>query len=60
MTATPEFEAEGYMVVRGGWTRPRILDLFGCEGGGATGYHRAGFEGHQLMTHLALSKGRAT
>ena len=24
--------------------RPRLLDLFCCEGGAATGYHRAGFE----------------
>lgn len=25
-------------------TRPRLLDLFCCEGGAATGYHRAGFD----------------
>ncbi|WP_067811556.1 DNA cytosine methyltransferase [Nocardia beijingensis] len=25
-------------------TRPRLLDLFCCAGGGATGYHRAGFD----------------
>jgi DNA (cytosine-5)-methyltransferase 1 len=25
-------------------TRPRILDLFCCEGGAAMGYHRAGFD----------------
>jgi DNA (cytosine-5)-methyltransferase 1 len=24
--------------------RPRLLDLFSCEGGAAVGYHRAGFE----------------
>jgi DNA (cytosine-5)-methyltransferase 1 len=24
--------------------RPRLLDLFCCEGGAATGYHRAGFD----------------
>lgn len=25
-------------------TRPRLLDLFCCEGGAATGYHQAGFD----------------
>lgn len=25
-------------------TRPRLLDLFCCEGGASTGYHRAGFD----------------
>lgn len=25
-------------------TRPRLLDLFSCEGGAAVGYHRAGFD----------------
>jgi DNA (cytosine-5)-methyltransferase 1 len=25
-------------------TRPRLLDLFCCEGGAAAGYHRAGFD----------------
>lgn len=25
-------------------TRPRLLDLFCCEGGAATGYHHAGFD----------------
>src|ERR1700733_13892699 len=27
-----------------GGQRPRILDLFCCQGGAAVGYHRAGFE----------------
>lgn len=27
-----------------GQSRPRLLDLFCCEGGAAMGYHRAGFE----------------
>ena len=25
-------------------SRPKLLDLFCCEGGASTGYHRAGFE----------------
>lgn len=35
--------------------RPRLLDLFCCEGGAGMGYHRAGFDVVAYTEHLGAA-----